>query len=129
MKSPFQGRVTRFPARGVRALPGYSRSSSSPAETLALAAASTVALNPQFIYQSAAINNDIVAALSGASLLLACVVALQQGLGLRRLVGLGIISGVALLSKLQIAAIGPAVALSLALAARRSPQSAGRPVR
>ncbi|MCJ7736443.1 MAG: glycosyltransferase family 39 protein, partial [Anaerolineae bacterium] len=91
------------------------------AETLALAAAAIVALNPQFIYQSAAINNDIVAALSGTALLLACVVLLREGLSLRRLAGLGVVAGVALLSKLQIAAIGPAVALSLALAARRGP--------
>ena len=122
-------RVTRFPARGVRALPGSSRSSTSPAELLALAAAAIVALNPQFIYQSAAINNDVVAALCGAALLLACVVLLQEGLSVRRLVGLGVVAGVALLSKLQIAAIGPAVALSLALAARRCPVGTGQPVR
>jgi len=88
------------------------------AQTLALAAAAIVALNPQFIYLSAAINNDIVVALCGAALLLASVSILQEGLGLRRLVGLGVVAGLALLSKLQIAAIGPAVALSLALAAR-----------
>jgi hypothetical protein len=123
-------RVARFPARRVRALHGYSRSSSTngPAQLLALAAAAIVALNPQFIYQSAAINNDIVAALSGTALLLACVILLQEGLSVRRLVGLGVIAGVALLSKLQIAAIGPAVALSLALASRRDPAGASRPL-
>ena len=100
-----------------------------PAELLALAAAALVALNPQFIYQSAAINNDVVAALFGAALLLACVVVLQDGLGLRRLAGLGIVAGLALLSKLQVAAIGPAVALSLALAARPGLRDTGPPRR
>ena len=87
---------------------------------LALAAAAIVAFNPQFIYLSAAINNDVVAALTGTGILIACVAVLQDGLTWRTLVVLGLISGLGLLAKLQVAALGPAAVMALAAAAWRA---------
>jgi hypothetical protein len=87
---------------------------------LALAAAAIVAFNPQFIYLSAAINNDIVAALTGVGIVLACVMVLQDGASWRYLVFLGMVCGLGLLAKLQVGALGPAVVLALAIAAVRA---------
>lgn len=84
---------------------------------LALAAAAIVALNPQFIYLSAAINNDVIAALTGTGILLACVAVLEGGLTSRNVIALGVVSGLGLLAKLQVGALGPAVLLALAIAA------------
>jgi 4-amino-4-deoxy-L-arabinose transferase-like glycosyltransferase len=87
---------------------------------LAGAAAAIVALNPQFVYLSAAMNNDVVAAAAGAALLLSCVDVLQRGAERRRLVVLGGILGLALLSKLHLAAMGVVVALALGAEAARA---------
>ncbi|MBN1876495.1 MAG: glycosyltransferase family 39 protein [Anaerolineae bacterium] len=87
---------------------------------LALASALLVALNPQFIYLSAAMNNDIVAAACGTAVLLMCVVMIQEGLSPRRLVILGLVYGLALLAKLHLATFGALIVVSLALAAQCS---------
>jgi len=80
---------------------------------LALGSAALVALNPQFIYTSAAINNDAVAAACGAAVLLLCIRIVQDGANRRMLIWLGLAYGCALLAKLHLAAAGVLIALAL----------------
>ena len=56
---------------------------------LALATAALVAFNPQFLYLSAAVNNDIPAALCGVAVLLVCARMLRRGPALRTDLALG----------------------------------------
>lgn len=84
-------------------------------DSLALAAALLVALNPQFIYLSAAINNDIAAAATGAWTLYLCVRVAQARPRFGQLLLLGISYGLALLAKLHLAAFGAVIALALYL--------------
>ncbi|MGC9347487.1 MAG: hypothetical protein ACP5JG_05035 [Anaerolineae bacterium] len=84
---------------------------------LALAASAVVGLNPQFIYLSGAMNNDILATLMGAAVLLACVLLLRGGATLRRTSTLGALYGLALLTKLHLAALGVVIAAAVALEA------------
>jgi hypothetical protein len=79
-------------------------------------AAALVAFNPQFIYLSAAMNNDIIAATAGAAVLLQCVVIVQEGPARGRILGLGLVYGLALLSKFHLAILGGVIALAIALA-------------
>ncbi|MBN2006631.1 MAG: hypothetical protein JXA21_24980 [Anaerolineae bacterium] len=88
---------------------------------LALAGAAIVAFNPQFIYMSAAINNDILAAACGAWLLFDCLGVVQTGAGSRSRVGLGVAYGCALLAKFHLIAAGALIALALAVEAGRTP--------
>jgi hypothetical protein len=85
---------------------------------LAVGAAALVAFNPQFIYLSAAMNNDIIAAAAGAATLLLCVELVQEGLDTKRLIRLGLVFGLALLSKLHLAALAGIIALAIWLAVR-----------
>ncbi len=80
---------------------------------LALGGAAVVALNPQFIYTSAAINNDVIAAACSATVLLLCVRIVQDGAERRPLIWLGLAYGCALLAKLHLAAAGVLIALAL----------------
>jgi 4-amino-4-deoxy-L-arabinose transferase-like glycosyltransferase len=72
---------------------------------LALGAVAFVAFNPMFLYMSASINNDVIAAFSGAAATLAGVRLLQSPTGLSRRWGIvfGAIYGVALMSKFNMA--------------------------
>lgn len=88
---------------------------------LALAAAALVAFNPQFIYTSAAITNDILAAACGTWVLFDCLGILQTGANRRALAGLGVAYGCALLAKFHLAAAGALIALALAVEASRTP--------
>ena len=74
---------------------------------LALGGAAFVAFNPMFVFMAGAINNDIIAALSGSAVILACVRLLRDEKGLSRRWGviLGVLFGLALLSKFNLAAI------------------------
>jgi hypothetical protein len=74
--------------------------------SLALGATAFVAFNPMFAFMAGAINNDIMAAFSGAAIVLACVRLLRDegGLSLRWGVVLGRLSGMALMSKFNLAA-------------------------
>lgn len=75
-------------------------------ETLAWSAAALLAFNPQFIYLSAAMNNDILAAVMGAAILWSCVTVIRKGLQRKRLLLLGWLYGIALLTKLHLAVLG-----------------------
>ncbi len=80
---------------------------------LALGGAAVVAFNPQFIYTSAAINNDVIAAACGAAVLLLCIRIVQDGADRRVVIWLGLAYGCALLAKLHLAAAGALIALAL----------------
>jgi 4-amino-4-deoxy-L-arabinose transferase-like glycosyltransferase len=73
--------------------------------SVATGAAAVVAFNPQFIYLSGAINNDILAALCGAAVLLACVRLVRHGPSWRTNVVIGILYGLALLTKFNLVAL------------------------
>lgn len=83
------------------------------APLLALGSAAVVAFNPQFIYTSAAINNDVIAAACGAAVLLLCIRIVQGGADRRVVIELGLAYGCALLAKLHLAAAGLPIALVL----------------
>jgi hypothetical protein len=68
---------------------------------------------------SAAINNDIIAGLTGTALLYICLLVLQDGLHKGVSVWMGIIFGLGVLSKIHLAALAPVIILTLVIAARR----------
>lgn len=74
---------------------------------LAAGSAAFVAFNPMFLYMAAAINNDVVAAAAGAAVVYACVRLLhdERGLSPRWGAWLGLLYGLALMSKFNLAAI------------------------
>jgi hypothetical protein len=72
---------------------------------VAIGAAAVIAFNPQFIYLSGAINNDILAALCGAAVLWACVRLVRDGPSWRTDVLTGTFYGLALLTKFNLVAL------------------------
>lgn len=87
---------------------------------LALGGAALVAFNPQFIYLSGAVNNDIPAALCGAAVLLVCVRLVRSGPNLRTDVELGLIYGLALITKFNLLALVGVIELAYVLAVWRT---------
>ncbi|HDQ71167.1 MAG TPA: phospholipid carrier-dependent glycosyltransferase [Chloroflexi bacterium] len=83
---------------------------------VAIAGAAIVAFNPQFIYLSAAVNNDIMAAFFGAAILWACTRLIQRGPSRCMDVGLGILYGLALLTKFHLLVLLAPIGLSYLLA-------------
>ncbi|MCK4452107.1 MAG: glycosyltransferase family 39 protein, partial [Anaerolineae bacterium] len=83
---------------------------------LAVGGAALIAFNPQFVYLSGAINNDIPAALCGAAVLLVCVRLARDGPSVRTDVTLGILYGLALLTKFHLLALLPLIELAYVLA-------------
>jgi hypothetical protein len=89
-------------------------------------AAALVAFNPQFIYLSAAMNNDIIAAAMGTAVLLLSLALVLPRAGaaepprLRRgqLILLGLAYGLALMAKFHLLILGGVIALAVALAVR-----------
>ena len=83
---------------------------------VALATAFMVAFNAQFVYLSAAMNNDILAALLGTFVLWLCVMFLQRETpGWRWLLALGLALGIAALAKVHLLIMGAVIALTLLL--------------
>ena len=74
---------------------------------IALGASAIVAFNPMFLYMSGAINNDVIAAISGAAVTYACVLLLvdPSRLNWRWGLSLGALYGLALMSKFNLAAV------------------------
>ena len=91
---------------------------------LAVGAAAFVAFNPMFDFMSGAINNDIIAALAGAAVTLGCVRLLRDEGGLSRRWGviLGVLFGLALLSKFNLAAIALTIEVAVTWTAWRKKQ-------
>jgi len=87
---------------------------------LAVGAAALVAFNPQFLYLSGAINNDIPAALCSAAVLWMCVRIVRGGSSVRTDVTLGLIYGLALLTKFNLLALLPLIELAYVLAVWRT---------
>ncbi len=96
---------------------------------LAWGAAALVAFNPQFIYLSGTMNNDIIAAATGTAVLILSLDVAQEGLQRGRLVLLGLAYGLALLSKFHLLVMGGIIALAVAWALLvEERESAGRTV-
>jgi 4-amino-4-deoxy-L-arabinose transferase-like glycosyltransferase len=93
---------------------------------LAWGAAALVAFNPQFVYLSGAMNNDVIAAATGTAVLLVSLEVAQEGLQRGRLVRLGLAFGLALLAKFHLLILGGIVALALALGTRSSTRTGER---
>jgi len=74
---------------------------------MALGGVAFVAFNPMFVYMAGSINNDVIAALAGSAVTLACIRLIKDeaGLRLRWGIALGVLYGLALMSKFSLAAI------------------------
>lgn len=90
----------------------------SPA--LALSASLTVALIPQFLYMTSAVNNDSAAAATGALLLWSALRTSQRPPTIRGALGLGAVLGLATLAKPSSLVGAVLVAAALGLAARHT---------
>lgn len=90
---------------------------------IGLGAAVIVGFNPMFLYMSGAINNDIIAAFSGSAVVFACVLLLinPERLKWQWGVWLGLIYGLALMSKFNLAAIIILVEAALTWAVLKKP--------
>jgi hypothetical protein len=88
-------------------------------KAVALGAAAITAFNPQFIFTTSAVNNDgLLTALCTLALLL-CVLLIGRGPSVRRYVGLGVVVGLAALTKLTGLGLLVLVFVSLIVVARR----------
>jgi 4-amino-4-deoxy-L-arabinose transferase-like glycosyltransferase len=91
---------------------------------LARGAAAFLAFNPMFLYMAGAINNDIIAACSGAAITYAGVRLLHDPAGLSRKWGvwLGLAFGFALMSKFNMAAAALLIEVAVSWVAWRNKQ-------
>jgi len=91
---------------------------------MALGAVAFVAFNPMFLYMAGSINNDVIAALSGAATTWACIRLLvdQDGLSRRWGIIFGILYGIALLSKFNLIALILLVEVAISWVAWRKRQ-------
>lgn len=91
---------------------------------LALGATAFVAFNPMFVYMSGSVNNDVIAGLAGAAVTLAVVRLVRDEHGLSRRWGvvLGILYGLALLSKFNLLAIAATIETAVTYTAWRKKQ-------
>lgn len=83
---------------------------------LALGGSALVAFNPQFLYLSGAVNNDVPAALFGAAVLLACLRLVRSGTTLKTDVVLGVLFGLGLLTKVHLVVLLGPIELAYGLA-------------
>jgi len=89
---------------------------------LASGATAFVAFNPMFLHLSGGINNDVAAGLMGTAVLLLCVRVVRQDIvsSYRRCeIQLGVLFGLALLTKFNLLALLPVVEIALIAAASR----------
>ena len=80
---------------------------------IAAGAAAIVAFNPQFLFMSGAVNNDVIAGLFGSLLLWSGVTIIRRGLTLRRSIFLALAFACALMAKFNLAFALPLVELAL----------------
>lgn len=85
-------------------------------KTLASAATAIVAFNPQFLFMSGAVNNDVIAGLFGSLLLWIGVAIIRFGLTSRRSIFLALTFAIALMAKFNLAFALPLVELALLIA-------------
>jgi hypothetical protein len=84
--------------------------------SLAAGAAAIVAFNPQFLFMSGAINNDVIAGLFGSLLLWSGVTIIRFGLTTRRSIFLALTFAFALMAKFNLAFALPLMELALIIA-------------
>jgi len=92
---------------------------------LALSAMALVAFNPQFLYLSGAVNNDVIAGASGAALLYACIDSVDRPLTARRAALLGLLFGLGLLAKFNLLFMLPVIGLAVWLSVNLTAENAG----
>jgi 4-amino-4-deoxy-L-arabinose transferase-like glycosyltransferase len=92
------------------------REAFSGCPTLAIGGTALLAFNPQFLYLSGSVNNDVPAALCGAAVLWACVRLVQDGPSMRADVTLGVLFGASLLTKFNLLALLVPIALAYLIA-------------
>jgi len=90
---------------------------------VAMAAGALIALCPMFLYLGAAVNNDVPAGLMGAAITYSCLIIIRRGISTKRLVVLGILYGLALLTKFNLLAMGGVIGLALLIAPLEESQS------
>jgi 4-amino-4-deoxy-L-arabinose transferase-like glycosyltransferase len=83
------------------------------ATTLAAGATAIVAFNPQFLFMSGAVNNDVIAGLFGSILLWQGLIIIRESLTTKRSLWLGIAFGFALIAKFNLAFALPLIELAL----------------
>jgi 4-amino-4-deoxy-L-arabinose transferase-like glycosyltransferase len=83
---------------------------------IAAGAAAIVAFNPQFLFMSGAVNNDVIAGLFGSIVLWQGVHIIRHGLTARRAWGIGIAFSLALMAKFNLAFALPLIELALLMA-------------
>jgi len=83
---------------------------------LAVGGAALVAFNPQFVYLSGAVNNDILAALCSAAVLLVCVRLVRDGPSVRTDLTIGVLYGAGILTKSHLLALLGLIELAYVLA-------------
>ena len=77
-----------------------------------------VAFNPQFLYLSGAVNNDVAAGLAGSAIVLACVDQVGRPLTLGRAALMGLLLGLALNTKFNLVFMLAVIELAFVIAAR-----------
>jgi 4-amino-4-deoxy-L-arabinose transferase-like glycosyltransferase len=77
---------------------------------LALTVPAVIAMQPQLAFEGAIVNNDSTSVFFGALILYLCVLAIRDGLTLRRALALGVACGLGLLTKATLTALLPLVA-------------------
>jgi hypothetical protein len=85
-------------------------------KALAAGASAIVAFNPQFLFMSGAVNNDVIAGLFGSILLWSGVTIIRFGLSTRRSIFLALTFALALMAKFNLAFALPLVELALLIA-------------
>jgi len=88
-------------------------------DALALGATAMVAFNPQFVYLSGAVNNDVAAGLVGSAMVLACLDQAGRPLTFGRAALMGLLLGLALNTKFNLVFMLVVVELAFAIAAWR----------
>ncbi len=86
--------------------PSPSQGEGRRGEVLSLVAASFVAFNPMFLFISAAVNNDSLAALLATAAIFLCIRLVTRGVTNVRVFVLGIVVGLAILTKVSNLALG-----------------------
>ena len=89
-------------------------------DVLALGGAALVAFNPQFLYLSGAVNNDIPSALCGSAVLWICVHIVRTGSSVRTDLATGIFFGLSLLTKFNLSTLLLPIGLAHLIAAWHS---------
>jgi hypothetical protein len=79
--------------------------------SIGLTAAAALAFNPQFIFITASVNNDVLASFLGATSMMLCVMAVRN-LKARYYLFLGLVIGLGILAKLSVLAFWPLAILA-----------------